>query len=128
MKSFLLKIGYKSKALFFIPISGLHGVNLTERPDSEHPMSSWYKGECLIEILDSMKTPPRLQNKPVRITISDVYKSTTGNLIGDCAIGKIESGMITQKDKLLLMPHNEQVSIRDIEVNGKTKLTGKVGD
>ena len=53
--------------------------------------------------------------------MSEAFKSGAGNLIGDCVNAKIESGIISERDKLLILPHNEEVSIKGIEVNGKKK-------
>jgi elongation factor 1 alpha-like protein len=51
-----------------VPISGLNGDNLIER--STNPdLTSWYKGECLVEILDRLRVPKRALDKPLRLTV-----------------------------------------------------------
>jgi len=69
----------------------------------------WYKGPTLIENLDNFKLPKRGINKPLRICVYDYYKQTEGNLIGDCIQAKVESGIVKDKDQLLLMPLNQIV-------------------
>jgi elongation factor 1-alpha len=44
LTSFLKKIGYKTDAIHFIPISGFNGDNMLE-PSANTP---WYKGPTLI--------------------------------------------------------------------------------
>merc|ERR1719230_2421981 len=41
VEKMLTKIGYKTKKIPFIPLSGFLGVNLTRKGDKEMP---WYKG------------------------------------------------------------------------------------
>jgi len=38
-----------------------------------------------------------------------------GNLMGDCISAKVESGIIKEKDELLLMPYNTIATIKTIE-------------
>lgn len=89
----------------FIPISGLTGENLCERSTDER-LLSWYGADspCLIEVLDTLKLPPRIYAKPTRAAISEYCPKTQGPLIGDCISAKIEAGIIKEKDELVLMP------------------------
>jgi translation elongation factor EF-1alpha len=76
-----------------------------------HPLKEWYTGKTLLEILDEVQVPERINNKLVRITVSELFKSEKGFLIGDCLNAKIESGTISEKQKLLILPHNENITI-----------------
>lgn len=71
LRPFLKKIGYnKEEDIHFVPISGLNGENLITR--SQNPdLTSWYKGECLVEILDRLRVPKRALEKPLRLTVLD---------------------------------------------------------
>lgn len=80
----------------------MEGINLIVRADKISELNSWYKDKCLIEYLDSFKLPTRGINKPLRVSIFDYYKSDMGNVIGDCVQAKVESGIIKQKDELIL--------------------------
>lgn len=42
-----------------------------------------------------------------------------GNLMGDCISAKVESGIIKEKDEVLLMPLNIMVTIKAIESSKK---------
>lgn len=105
VQPYLNSIGFKNENLHFVPISGLHGTNLIERP-TDIPELNWYQGESLTQILDELKLPKRNIHKPLRVSIYDYFKATEGNLIGDCISAKIESGVIKEKDHLILMPLN----------------------
>ena len=77
-------------------------------------LTSWYKGPCLVEALDVLRVPKRTFVKPLRITINDIYSKGSSSLIGDCILGKIESGVLNGQKDLVLMPHNEPIAIRGI--------------
>lgn len=64
-----------------------------------------------MQTLDEVEVPERLNNKLVRITVTEVFNLDKGFLIGDCLNGKIESGTIREKQKLLILPHNEVITI-----------------
>lgn len=38
----------------------------------------------------------------MRVCIYDYYNSTSGQLIGDCVSAKVESGILKEKDELIL--------------------------
>ena len=52
LKPFILSVGYKEEDLFWVPISGLTGENITE-PLSKG-VCNWYQGPPLVEILDNL--------------------------------------------------------------------------
>lgn len=87
------------------------------RADHILDLKSWYSGKCLIEHLDALRLPQRGVNKPLRVSIFDYYKSDMGNVIGDCVQAKVESGIIKQKDELVLLPLNCLVTIKSIEMH-----------
>jgi len=58
MEPFLKKVGFANDKVFFVPISGLKGVNLIEKPNEEI-LNSWYSGPYLLEILDAFNPPNR---------------------------------------------------------------------
>ena len=49
MRQFLSQVGYSMANLWFVPCSGLNGVNLVTK--SEDPCLSWYKGSALLECI-----------------------------------------------------------------------------
>ena len=54
-QSFLVQIGFRQSAIYFVPVSGLSGENLTVRSDGA--LSAWYSGPTLLECL--CKSPKR---------------------------------------------------------------------
>ncbi len=91
-------------------------------------MVEWYAGHTLIEHLDNFKLPKRSMNKPLRVCIYDYFKQTEGNLIGDCVQAKIESGIIKDRDSLILMPLNQLVTVKAIEISKKKVPVAHPGD
>jgi translation elongation factor EF-1alpha len=70
-------------------------------------LTKWYNdGPCLVDFLDTFNLPQRNVIKPLRVCIYDYYKASSGSLVGDCVQVKIESGIIKEKDEVLLMPLN----------------------
>eukprot|EP00484_Ammonia_sp_Unknown_P012112 CAMPEP_0197074228 /NCGR_PEP_ID=MMETSP1384-20130603/211002_1 /TAXON_ID=29189 /ORGANISM="Ammonia sp." /LENGTH=497 /DNA_ID=CAMNT_0042513069 /DNA_START=49 /DNA_END=1542 /DNA_ORIENTATION=+ len=96
----LTKIGFKTKKIPFIPMSGYRGDNLL----AKSPNMPWWNGfevkshhkvlsgVTLYDALDKvMKPPKRITNKPFRMPVSGIYKITG---IGDVITGRIEQGLI----------------------------------
>jgi elongation factor 1 alpha-like protein len=128
VQPFLKHIGFRPQAIEFVPISGLVGTNLSERPKDVPALTGWYDGPCLVEILDAMKLPNRSTNKPLRVCVYDYYKQTEGTIIGDCVAAKVESGVINERDTLLLMPLNTPVQVKSIEISKKKVSFAAPGD
>merc|ERR1712160_20676 len=87
VSSFLKKTGYDPAKIPFIPISGFHGDNMIEVSTN----MDWYKGQCLLDSLDTAKPPKRPVDKPLRLPLQDVYK--IGG-IGTVPVGRVETGVI----------------------------------
>lgn len=106
--------GESSSNIFFVPVSGLNGDNLVTRsPDK----ATWYDGPSLTELIDAYE-PSRDeldQQKPVRISISDVYKSMHS---GMTVSGKVESGMLTVNQTILLAPIKALCNVKSITRDG----------
>lgn len=61
----LKKVGYKTDAIPFVPISGWVGDNMVEKSAN----MTWYKGPCLLEALDLIIPPSRPTDKPLRLPL-----------------------------------------------------------
>ena len=109
----LRPIGFAKADVQYLPLSGLTGHNLVTRYD-DPLLTSWYDGPCLVEALDVLRVPKRTYVKPLRITVNEIYQKGSSSLIGDCILGKVEAGVLNGQKELLLMPHNEPVTIRGI--------------
>ena len=95
---YLKLCGYNiEKHVYWIPLSGLKGDNIVT-PVDKHSCP-WYEGPTLIQLLDSLETPERREDAPVRIPILDRYKDQ-----GVYMLGKIESGIVKYGATYTIMP------------------------
>jgi len=73
VSGFLTGLGFTSKNVDFVPISGLNGDNLARR--TEATAASWYTGPTLIEALENSEpTTARALKSPFRMAISEVFR------------------------------------------------------
>merc|ERR1719428_749310 len=121
VEGMLTKIGYKTKKIPFIPMSGFLGANLTGKGDAlVAEKMPWYKGwtvkvkkekvsgRTLLDALNNVAKPPKRDSKkPFRMPVSGVYKIKG---VGDVITGRIEQGQLTP---------NEMVGFAPTGVTGK---------
>ncbi|KAJ4313044.1 hypothetical protein N0V84_009623 [Fusarium piperis] len=113
VSGFLTGLGFQSKNVTFVPISGLNGDNLVRR--TEDTAASWYTGPTLIDALeDSEPSTTRALKKPFRMSISEVFRSQLGTTT---IAGRIDSGSIQVGDALLVQPSGEEAYIKSIMVD-----------
>jgi len=115
--TFLKQIGLTEKAsdslVKFVPVSGLQGINLQTRngpPD-------WYDGPCLCDVIDAFEVTRDESdlNKPVRMSISDVYRSmSTGMTVS----GKVEAGTLSVGQNVVIAPVKATCAVKSITRNG----------
>merc|ERR1712168_99424 len=118
VSNYVKKIGYNSKSVAFVPISGWHGDNMIE-PSTN---MSWYKGweketkeagkqsgKTLFEALDSITPPTRPSDKPLRLPLQDVYK--IGG-IGTVPVGRDETGLIKAGMVVKFAPSNVTTEVK----------------
>lgn len=119
MAPFLKSSGYNvKKDVQFLPISGLHGVNMKTRVDKK--VCPWWNGPCFFEILDTIEGPPRNPKDPFRMPIIDKFKD-----MGTTVMGKVESGTVREGDSLLVMPNKIQVKVTAVMCDeSKVKSAG----
>lgn len=105
MRTLLTGLQFGPKAVRFVPVSSLNGINLNPLgPQSSSVSASapliksgsssssdikyakgvpcpelfkWYIGPSLVELLDTFKPPPRETNKPLRATITTVISESS---------------------------------------------------
>jgi elongation factor 1-alpha len=119
----LLKtIGYKTEEMPFIPVSAFVGDNVAKKSDK----TPWYKGQTLIETLDSfIKEPDKPVDKPLRVPIQDVY-AITG--VGTVPVGRVETGIMKAGDVLQFEPAGVKGEVKTIEVHHQQIPEAKPGD
>ncbi|OKL56325.1 hypothetical protein UA08_08397 [Talaromyces atroroseus] len=115
ISSFLTTAGFQSKNLSFVPCSGYHGDNITTR--SKDKNATWYTGPLLIETLETSEPFLHALNKPLRLTIGDVFRGGVQNPLS--ISGRIDSGSLQVGDSILIMPSGESALIKSLETDGE---------
>ena len=115
VSGFLSATGFQAKNRSFVPVSGLHGDNLVRR--STESAVSWYSGPTLIEELEASEPMTRALTKPLRMTISEVYRTALSPLT---ITGRIDAGSLQTGDALLVQPSGEKAYVKALEVDQET--------
>ncbi|XP_021367800.1 HBS1-like protein isoform X1 [Mizuhopecten yessoensis] len=122
--SFLKTAGYRDTDISFIPCSGLSGENLAKTV-SEPQLSAWYRGNTLVEQIDRFKIVTRPLDKPLRLTIGDVFK---GMGAGFCVTGRVGAGSVQTGDKVQVMPSGETATVKGIMMGELSAMCAFAGD
>ena len=96
---FLKSSGYRASDVQFVPCSAFKGENLVKV--SEPSLASWYTGPTLLGAIDLLKSPVRLKDLPLRLSLSDIFKTTA---LGTCVAGRVEGGTIAVGARLICRP------------------------
>ncbi|KAF5703559.1 elongation factor 1-alpha [Fusarium globosum] len=113
VNAFLAGLGFQTKNIDFIPISGLNGDNLVRR--TEDTAASWYTGPTLIEALENSEpSTTRALKNPFRMAISEVFRSQLGTTT---IAGRVDSGSVQLGDALLVQPSGEEAYVKSIMVD-----------
>jgi elongation factor 1 alpha-like protein len=116
VSAFLNAAGFQDKNVTFIPVSGLHGDNIVRRP--AEPAAAWYAGPTLMEELDNSEPVARALEKPLRLTIGDIFRGGVQNPLS--ISGRIEAGSIQAGDVVVVQPSSEKCYIKGLEIDGGT--------
>lgn len=122
--AFLKQAGFTESNVTFVPCSGLTGENLTSL-SSEDMLLQWYKGPCLLNVIDKFKAPERPVTKPFRLSVNDIFKGTGS---GFCVSGRVETGMVQVGDKVLVQPQNEGAVIKGLIIDDVAVQVAFAGD
>ena len=134
VEKMLTKIGYKTKKIPFIPMSGFKGENLSKVANS---MPWWkgfevkikkekIKGITLIDALEKVvRQPKRPSDKPFRMPVSGVYKIKG---VGDVITGRIEQGKIAPGVDVRFYPSGVKGKAFSVEMHHKNVLEAVCGD
>jgi len=77
-------------------------------------------------VLDTFSVPERAIDKPLRVSVTDVYRTMS---LGLTLSGRVEQGCICIGDKLLVMPAgSEVVQVKGIERRGEPSKFALAGD
>ncbi|KAL2861329.1 translation elongation factor EF-1 subunit [Aspergillus pseudodeflectus] len=115
VSAFLITAGFQTKNISFVPCSGISGDNITRR--SEDPNVSWYSGGTLVEELEATEAYSHALEKPLRMTIGDVFRGSIQHPLS--ISGRIDAGSLQIGDQIYTMPSGETATIRSLEVDGE---------
>ncbi|KAH8365694.1 hypothetical protein KR093_003512 [Drosophila rubida] len=124
LKAFLKQAGFKESDVSFTPCSGLTGENLSKGAQ-EPALKSWYKGSHLLDVIEHFKVPERAIDRPLRMSVSDIYKGTGS---GFCISGRIETGVLCVNDKVLVGASREQAQVKALTMDELTQTSVFAGD
>ncbi|KAG8893187.1 Hsp70 suppressor, GTPase facilitates ribosomal subunit dissociation, partial [Tulasnella sp. 417] len=118
LKPFLVQSGFSPSKTVFVPVAGMAGVNLVDKDtEGSQDLRKWWKGQTLVDALDSLQPPGRPIEAPLRFPISNVFKgggtSTLASGIG--VSGRLASGVVQVGEKLRILPGDETAIVRTIE-------------
>lgn len=122
VSGFLSATGFQLKNVSYVPVSGLQGGNLVNRPSD--PDAKWYTGNTLIAELESSEPMARALTKPLRMTISEVFRSQQSPLT---ISGRIDAGSLQAGDALLVQPSGEKAYIKSLELDSEPVDWGVAG-
>ena len=112
VSGFLTATGFQQKNTSFVPVSGLHGDNLVRR--TEDPAASWYTGPTLIEELEGSEPSARAMTKPLRMTVSEVFRTMQSAVT---IAGRIDAGSLQMGDALMVQPSGEKAYIKSLQLD-----------
>ena len=113
LSAFLTSAGFLPKNLVFVPCAGLTGENIVKK--SEGKKSSWYTGPTLISILESSEPIARALEKPLRLTIDDIFRGGVQNPLS--VSGRVDAGNIQPGDAVQVLPANQRASVKGLDVD-----------
>lgn len=120
MSGFLSSAGFSPKNIVFIPCAGLTGDNVATALDSTK--APWYKGETLIAALDASEPARRRLQDPLRLTVSDIYRTAAPGASAPVSIvGRLDAGSLQIGTVILAQPAGEVATVKNIEVDGASR-------
>lgn len=96
LQPFLKLSGFRESHIRWLPAVGPSGENLVG-PPTEPALADWWHGSTLVQIIDGFKPSARDVHKPLRLPVTDVFKSARG---GAALGGRLAGGAL----KVHLLP------------------------
>ncbi len=95
----------------FIPVSGREGDNIFHRGGN----MPWWEGGTVLELLDAFKKEKPLDDLPMRMPVTDIYKFTNYDDSRRIIAGTVETGKFKPGDELIFYPSGKKSKIRTVE-------------
>ncbi|ADL50303.1 sulfate adenylyltransferase subunit 1 [Clostridium cellulovorans] len=93
--------------LAYIPVSAYYGENILD----DSTKMPWYKGQSIINAIDSLENEKGIEERSLRFPIQDVYKFDDRRIIA----GRIESGKLKVGDEIVIYPEGKKTQVKTIE-------------
>lgn len=122
VRPFLKRIGFK-KNVSYVPVSGQSGLNIRHLLDEG--VCGWFDGLPLLGTLDNLKPIKRRLKKVLRISLSCRAQSDDGSVD---VIGKIESGVVSVGDNLVLSPIGTHSVVERICIDDEPAMAAGAGE
>ena len=106
---FLKEIGIEARS--FVPVCGREGDMIFSRKDN----LDWYKGETVLNILDSFEKQRIDEKLPFRMPIQGVYKFTKHEDDRRIIAGTVETGVLKTGDEVVFYPSGKRSIVETIE-------------
>lgn len=106
---FLREIKVEPQA--FIPISAREGENIVA-PSRRMP---WYKGPCVLEMMDGFEKERPKEDQPFRLPIQDVYKFTEEGDDRRIIAGTVATGRLRVGEEIVFLPSGKKSVVKSIE-------------
>ncbi|KAF5388321.1 hypothetical protein D9615_000112 [Tricholomella constricta] len=115
LRPFLLQSGFHPNKTKYLPVGAMQGVNLATREGNDATLlRNWYEGPTLVDLLDVLEPPARDIMAPLRIPVSNVFKSHGS---GAAVSGRLCGGVVQVGEKLRILPGDETAVVKSIEVD-----------
>ncbi|KAG6866504.1 hypothetical protein C0991_003048 [Blastosporella zonata] len=115
LRPFLVQSGFHPSKTEFVPVGAMEGINLATREgDPAAALNKWYTGPTLVDLLDVLEPPSREIMAPLRIPISNVFKSHGS---GAAVSGRLCGGVVQVGERLRILPGDETAIVKSIEVD-----------
>lgn len=115
-------VGFQKENVFFVPISGLTGVNVVKNDNSTSALS-WYKGPTLVECLESVvisgvgaTTAAELELADFTLAINDIYDVTSSEFK---VKGKVSLGIVQPGQTVAVYPTEDYLQVQSLFLGEK---------
>ena len=104
-----------------IPISALHGDNVTNRDEQ----TAWYSGPTLLDHLETVEIAPPVEGQPFRMPVQYVNRPNS-DFRGYC--GRIAAGAVAPGDRVRVFPSGAETEVERIVVWQGERQRAQRGD
>ncbi len=109
--TFASKLKFAEQEIQFVPVSSLHGENITQQSSK----MSWYKGQPLLEILEGMEVHKQLNKAPARFPVQYIIRPRNDEFHDFRGYaGRVVSGSFKVGDAITVLPSSQKSTITNI--------------